>query len=179
MKSTSNEFNVKSSFVRRFFSYLFTNAVLPTATSPMTITLEILRVKLLLSQVRLIKLPKSVIVYGVKSDENGGGQLIICRRIKRRGIAIPFAGVLSVSTRLSHLPFIVGFLLYHFVNGGARLQHRTVESRVGRSTSFPTRFFFTRPVLCVVVHLILVVQLFYIAHLSRSILCRTSNVQPR
>lgn len=57
--------------------YRFTNDVLPTATSPMTITLEILRVKFLFSQVRLIKLPKSLSVYGVISDEKGGGQTVI------------------------------------------------------------------------------------------------------
>lgn len=66
--------------LRDFFvknHYRFTNDVLPTATSPMTITLEILRVKFLFSQVRLIKLPKSLSVYGVISDEKGGGQSII------------------------------------------------------------------------------------------------------
>lgn len=64
-------------FFCRIEFYRFTNDVLPTATSPITITLEILRVKFLFSQVRLVKLPKSLSVYGVISNEKGGGQSVI------------------------------------------------------------------------------------------------------
>lgn len=80
--------------------YRFTSDVLPTATSPMTITLEIRRVRLLLSQVRLIKPPKSLSLYGVVSDEKGGGQSVICRRENQRCISF----VLSFERSLIRFP---------------------------------------------------------------------------